>query len=76
MFQVFVKGNTNDQSLRSLWRVPVAGGEPEDLGLEMEKLRQPVISADGRKIAFTAGGRKTEVWVMENFLQNGQAAAK
>jgi len=75
-YVVFVKANKNNLSLRSLWRVPVAGGEPEDLGLEMEKLRQPVISADGRKIAFTAGGSKTEVWVMENFLQNGHVASK
>ena len=75
-YVLFVKANPNNQNLRSLWRVPVAGGEPEDLGLEMDRLRHPVISADGRKIAFTAGGSKTEVWVMENFLPNGQAAAQ
>ena len=73
---VFVKGNTKDQNLRSLWRVPVAGGEPENLGLEMDRLRHPVISADGRQIAFTAGGRKSEMWVMENFLQNDHASVK
>lgn len=73
---LFVKGNTNNQRLRSLWRVPVAGGEPEDLGLEMDRLRQPVISADGRQIAFTAGGSNKEVRVMENFLPNDHVASK
>ena len=73
---LFVKGNAKNPKARSLWRVPVVGGEPEDLGLEMEELREPVISPDGRHIAFTAGGIKSEVWVMENFLPKDKVAAK
>lgn len=73
---LFVKGNANNSSMRSLWRVPIAGGESESLGLEMDELREPVISSDGRRIAFTAGGRKNELWVMENFLPKDKVAAK
>lgn len=62
--------------MRSLWRVPVAGGEPEQLGLEMEKLRQPTISPDGRRLAFTAGGTQNETWIMENFLPGKNVVAK
>ncbi|MFQ5817037.1 MAG: hypothetical protein ACE5H2_03655 [Terriglobia bacterium] len=51
-----------------LWRVPAAGGEPQKLGLAMEGLRGVRIHPDGRRIAFTAGSDKGEVWVLENFL--------
>ncbi|MBI4661042.1 MAG: PD40 domain-containing protein [Verrucomicrobia bacterium] len=73
---LFVKGSPNDDRLRSLWRVSAAGGEPKPLGIEMEKLRQPLISPDGRHLAFTAGGTRTEIWVMENFLPPQKTAAK
>jgi beta-lactamase regulating signal transducer with metallopeptidase domain/Tol biopolymer transport system component len=66
-YVLFVKGIANDSKARALWRVPVNGGPPEDLGLEMEDLRQATASPDGSKIAFTAGGVKKEIWVMENF---------
>ncbi|MBI2948861.1 MAG: hypothetical protein HYY23_14570 [Verrucomicrobia bacterium] len=46
------------------------------LGLEMEELREPVIALDGKNIAFTAGGIKSEVWVMENFWPKEKVAAK
>lgn len=73
---VFVKGKAEDPRARSLWRVSVMDGVQENLGLEMEELRQPTISPDGQHIAFTAGGTKSEVWVMENFLPKDHAAVK
>lgn len=75
-YVLFVKGTAKGPRARALWRVPVAGGPPEPLGWEMEELREPVISPDGRRIAFTAGGNKKELWVMENFLPKDNAAAK
>ncbi|MBI4660876.1 MAG: PD40 domain-containing protein [Verrucomicrobia bacterium] len=75
-YVLFVKGNPNNSKARALWRVPAAGGEPEALGLEMDELRTPVISPDGRWIAFVAGGDKTDLWVMENFLPAQKTAAK
>ena len=65
---LFVKGNAKDSKMRSLWRVSIEGGEPTALGLEMEALRESVISPDGRKISFTAGGKRSQIWAMENFL--------
>jgi len=43
-------------------------GKPEKVGLAMKRLRELRVHPDGRQIVFAAGGRKTEVWVMENFL--------
>lgn len=53
---------------RRLWRVAVAGGEPELVGLEMEAIRYPRFHPDGRRIAFAAGSASFELWVMEDFL--------
>jgi Tol biopolymer transport system component len=59
---------------KEVWQVPVAGGEPQRLGLAMEGLRELKIHPDGRRIAFTAGWRKFEVWVMENLFPTAQTA--
>lgn len=75
-YVVFAKWNIDDLKTTTLWRVPVTGGEPEYLGLEMERIQRPRISRDGRRIAFTAGTWKHERWVMENFLPEKQVAAK
>jgi Tol biopolymer transport system component len=37
-----------------LWRVPVAGGKPEKLGLTLDHIVFPAYSPDGRFLAFTA----------------------
>jgi len=52
----------------NLWRVAVAGGEPQLVGLEMEAIRYPRFHPDGRRIVFAAGGASFELWVMEDFL--------
>ena len=51
-----------------LWLVPVQGGEARKLDLTAENMRDLSVHPDGRHIAFTAGGGRSEVWVMENFL--------
>ena len=65
---LFVKGSANDPKMRSIWRVSIESGESSALGLEMEDLREPVMSPDGKRIAFTAGGKRSQIWAMENFL--------
>jgi len=75
-YVLFARGKLNDSKTMTLWRVPAAGGEPEDLGLEMEQIMAPGISSDGRHIAFFSGGSGHERWVMENFLPRQTVAAK
>ena len=55
----------------SIWRIPVAGGEPQDLGFEMKFFDNISAHPDGQHFAFSSYGteyRPSEVWVMENFL--------
>jgi hypothetical protein len=61
----------------SLWRVPAAGGEAQNLGLEMSGIGSLTAHPDGQRIAFASAGsevRDGEVWVMENFLPATRAA--
>jgi Tol biopolymer transport system component len=51
-----------------LWLISVQGGEPRKLELTAENMRDLSVHPDGRHVAFTAGQRRSEVWVMENFL--------
>jgi Tol biopolymer transport system component len=52
-----------------LWRVPIGGGKPENLGLTRTELSNLSMNPDGRRIAFAAAQTvNREVWVMENFL--------
>ena len=53
-----------------LWRISAEGGEPQKLGLVMEELEPYGLSVhpDGKRIAFTAGTEREEVWVLKNFL--------
>jgi Tol biopolymer transport system component len=52
----------------SLWRVSIHGGDPEPLGLAMERLRDVRMNPQGTKITYTAGVPWQELWVLENFL--------
>ncbi|MGH9785490.1 MAG: TolB family protein, partial [Terriglobia bacterium] len=58
-----------------MWRIPAEGGKPEALGLKPTGSDGFAVHPDGRRIAFIAGERKEEVWVMENFLPT-QAAGR
>ncbi|MBI3474080.1 MAG: PD40 domain-containing protein [Candidatus Solibacter usitatus] len=51
-----------------LWRIPAEGGPAMRLPLSMESLRQVRVHPDGRRVAFTAGSGKGEVWILESFL--------
>ena len=58
-----------EQNKCSLWRIPIEGGEPEKLGLEMNYTEHMSVHPDGQHIAFyNISARIGEVWMMENFL--------
>jgi len=51
-----------------VWRVPVEGGPFQKVGISMDGLDELRMNPDGKRIAFTAGEFKSEVWVLEHFL--------
>jgi Tol biopolymer transport system component len=57
-----------------LWRIAVEGGESEKLGLAMEGLSEVRPHPDGRRIAFSAGAFRAEIWAMENLLSASEAS--
>ena len=57
-----------------LWRISAEDGEPEKLELAAEDPHSLRFHPDGRRIVFAAGLDKAEVWVLENFLPELQAA--
>ena len=58
-----------------LWRVSAEGGEPESLGLVMWGRGGVRAHPDGQRITFTnAADRKSELWMMENFLPQASGA--
>lgn len=67
---LIVKGTGKD-GMPELWRVPVAGGEPQKTGLSMERMLCVAPHPDGRRIALDTGRPDDppgELWVLENFL--------
>ena len=67
-YLLFAKGMNTLPNV--LWRVPVAGGEPEQIGISMTgQLRYPEVSPDGRRMTFGVSETgASEVWTLENFL--------
>ena len=53
---------------RLLWTISPEGGKPQEIGITLDEIQHLRIHPDGQHIAFTAGTRGSEVWVMENFL--------
>lgn len=51
-----------------LWRIRADGTDPRKTGLAMRGFRDISPHPDGRRIAFTAGQQKFEMWMMENLL--------
>ncbi len=60
-----------------LLRIPVQGGSPEQIGVEMEGLHCISIRPDGKQIAFSAGADpKQEIWVLENIFADDRNQQK
>jgi Tol biopolymer transport system component len=53
---------------RDLWRIAVETGKSEKLDISMEGLSEVRPHPDGRRIAFSAGAFRAEIWAMENLL--------
>ena len=72
-------GSPKDEAngLYEICRVPVKGGEPENLGLTMRLYAGLSFHPDGNRIAYTGPGPRpgAEIWAIENFLP-GLAASK
>lgn len=60
----------------NLWRISIAGGKPEKMGLENNLGIRPIsVRPDGKEIAYASRGTystDSEVWVMENFLPRSE----
>ena len=67
---IYARSVAGEKPEFELWRISVEGGEPQNLGLRMEA-RVPYglsVHPDGKRIAFTAGTEREEIWVLKNFL--------
>jgi Tol biopolymer transport system component len=54
----------------TLWRVPVAGGEREQIGVSVPpRVLGLQVQPDSRGIYFTVRSDSPELWVLENFLE-------
>lgn len=68
---IYFDNDPNDDYKWYLRRVPLEGGEAQDLGLVMRRFQQLNVHPDGQHITFASLAPEREfpeVWVMENFL--------
>jgi len=65
-YVLFVRGaNDTDE----VWRVPIAGGQPQPTGIKAKNIRSISMHPDGRRLATGSfGDSQDSVWVMENYL--------
>lgn len=59
-------GNPNYLRPTKLWRVPVAGGAPQQIDMPRNDFDPPALTPDGRRLVFTAGAVAPEYWVLED----------
>ncbi len=59
---LLVRGKENGE----LWRVPVGGGQPEQLDLKLPGMLTISVNPDGRRLAIVATQQTPEVWVLQN----------
>jgi Tol biopolymer transport system component len=57
--------STPSKPVAGLWRVSLAGGQPERLPIALDRQGGVRIHPDGRRIAFTRGAIQSEVWKMD-----------
>jgi len=66
---LLVVRHTGKDGIPELWRIPVAGGEPQRTGLSVDGMGLFSLHPDGRRIAFESGNPSVEareLWVLEN----------
>ncbi len=60
-------------AISEIWRIPVQGGTPLKLDLNIPKMEDFALHPDNRRFAFSVNeGSKSELWVLENFLPKGK----
>ena len=57
----------------NFWRISAEGGEPQELGLAMDRVYFLRMHPDGQHIAFRAGQKIKEIYAMDNFLPESKA---
>ncbi len=60
--------------IRAIWRVPLAGGEAENILTSKSRIRALRMHPDGRRLAFDMVDAPSELWVLEDFLPKSAAA--
>jgi hypothetical protein len=55
---------------KHLWKVPVAGGQPEKVGIPMDGIKNLAVHPDGRQLVFDAATEEPtrEIWALEKLL--------
>ncbi len=75
---VLMVRRTGKDGMPELWRITVAGGEPQPTGLSIEGMGSFSLHPDGRRIAFDTGSRTgspNELWVLENIPAAAESKA-
>lgn len=73
---IVVRTKAVSPAQREALLVPVAGGPPTRLDLPPTVNARIDVHPDGKQLAFEAGERRQEVWVLENFLPAASKALK
>lgn len=78
-FLIFVRdGGTPQNPQQTLWRVPVSGGQPEELGISVKgRIDSPQVLPDKKRILYSAiETNPSEVWALENYLPKAAGKTK
>jgi hypothetical protein len=75
-FLIFGQGGEKEGAPSTLWRIPVAGGSPQQMPVSIPGLlKSPQIDPKGSRISFGAIEKApTEIWALENFLPKTSGA--
>ena len=57
--------STPSKPVAGLWRVSLAGGQPERLPIALDRQGGLRIHPDGRRVAYTRGAIQSEIWKMD-----------
>jgi Tol biopolymer transport system component len=67
--EIFFTKWSKDEKIIQLWRVAKEDGKSQRIDLSMQGMRELCVHPDGKRVAFSASYRETEVWVMDNLLR-------
>ena len=73
---IYVSYQLPYRKIDEMWRIAVDGGEPQKLGLSMQRMNWLSVHPDGLQIIFNSLQRIKDVWMMENFLPAEEKGSK